>query len=109
MRGNIYSGDSSIAAPNYSNGTKITTSRPAALVNGTGFYYTVAPPTYEEYDVSNVINVKDVTGYKVAGDGQTDDTVSLQAIINTAAGKHVLFFPHGTYILTDTLLIPPGS
>jgi len=80
-----------------------------ALVNGTGHYYTVAPPTYEEYDISNVINVKDVASYKVAGDGQIDDTESLQAIINAAAGKQVLFFPHGTYILTDTLFIPPGS
>jgi len=98
-----------MATPTHLNGTMITTSRPAALVNDTGFYYTITPPTYEEYDISNVINVKDVPNYKVTGDGQTDDTESLQAIINAAAGKHVLFFPHGTYILTDTLLIPPGS
>jgi len=109
IRGNIYSEDSSTTTPIHSNGTIIATSRPKARVNSTSFYYTIAPPTYKEYKISNVINVKDVTYYKVAGDGQTDDTASLQAIVNAAAGKNVLFFPHGTYILTDTLLIPPGS
>jgi glucan 1,3-beta-glucosidase len=53
--------------------------------------------------------VKDVSGHPVAGDGSTDDTASLQAIINQAAGNSVLYFPHGIYILTDTLFIPAGS
>jgi glucan 1,3-beta-glucosidase len=84
-------------------------SRPAALVNSTGFYHTVIPPTYEEYDASQVINVKDVSDHPVSGDGKADDTASLQAIINAAAGKNIVYFPYGTYILTDTLLVPPGS
>ena len=36
-------------------------------------------------------------------------TASLQHIINGAAGRKVLFFPHGTYLVSDTLLIPPGT
>ena len=93
-----------------STGDLVTTSRPSILVNGTGFYHTVAPPTYAEYDVSQVVNVKDVAAHPVAGDGSTDDTASLQAILNDAATKgQVAYFPHGIYILTDTLLIPPGS
>jgi glucan 1,3-beta-glucosidase len=106
IRGNVYSADST--APKNSAGEKYTTSRPAALVNSTGFYYTVTPPSYEEFNVSQVVSVKGVSGYPVAGDGTTDDTAGLQAIINESVGR-VVYFPHEIYILTDTLLIPPGS
>jgi glucan 1,3-beta-glucosidase len=107
IRGNVYSVGSS--SPKLSTGTKVTTSRPPLLVNGTGFYHTVIPPTYAEYDASQVVNVKDVAGHPVAGDGATDDTASLQAILNTAAGKKIVYFPHGIYLLSDTLLVPSGS
>lgn len=36
-------------------------------------------------------------------------TKNLQRIINSAAGRSVLYFPHGTYLVSDTLVIPPGS
>lgn len=36
-------------------------------------------------------------------------TKNLQMIINSAAGKNVLYFPHGTYLVSDTLVVPPGS
>jgi glucan 1,3-beta-glucosidase len=46
----------------------------------------------------------------VKGDGTTDDTKSLQAILNEAAKSNkIVYFPHGTYIITDTVTIPPGS
>ena len=56
-----------------------------------------------------MVNVKDVDKYHVAGDGATDDTASLQAILDEAAGQKVVYFPHGIYLLGDTLTIPPGS
>ncbi|PNP39519.1 hypothetical protein TGAMA5MH_08537 [Trichoderma gamsii] len=84
-------------------------SRPAALVDTTGAYHVATPPTFQEYSVNQVINVKSVRGLPVAGDGVTDDTKNLQRIINSAAGRSVLYFPHGTYLVSDTLVIPPGS
>jgi glucan 1,3-beta-glucosidase len=42
-------------------------------VDGSGSYYRFAPPTYQEYDVSQFINVKSVPGIPVAGDGKTDE------------------------------------
>ncbi|KAK3321756.1 glycoside hydrolase family 55 protein [Apodospora peruviana] len=108
IRGNVYSPDST--TPKLSNGQQITTSRPKALVNITGFYHTVTPPTYAEYDLAQIVNVKDVTGYPVAGDGVADDTASLQAILTAAAAKNqVVYFPYGIYLISDTLLVPPGS
>ncbi|EHK50221.1 glycoside hydrolase family 55 protein [Trichoderma atroviride IMI 206040] len=83
--------------------------RPAALVDFTGAYHVATPPTFQEYSVNQVINVKSVRGLPVAGDGVTDDTKNLQKIINSAAGRSVLYFPHGTYLVSDTLVIPPGS
>ena len=90
-------------------GTQYRTSRAGVLVNGGGNFYAVNQPTYRQYDVSQVLNVKTVSGFPVAGDGNTDDTASLQSIINTYAGCKILFFPQGTYIITRTLTFPPGS
>ena len=67
------------------------------------------PPTYKEYDVSQFVNVKSVSGFPVAGDGSTDDTANLQHIITANAGCKILFFPQGTYRVTDTLFFPAGS
>jgi glucan 1,3-beta-glucosidase len=110
IRGNVYSGEAATASPKKSIGERITTFRPLVLVNSTGFYHTVSPPTCAEYGLSQVINVKQVAEYPVQGDGTTDDTASLQAILKAAASKQQLaYFPHGIYLLTDTLHIPPGS
>lgn len=91
-------------------GQKFSTSRPSSLVNETGAYYTVQPPTYADFTIDQVVNVREVAAYSVKGDGTTDDTKSLQAILTEAANSNkIAYFPHGTYIITDTLTIPPGS
>lgn len=48
-------------------------SRAASLVDASGAYHTIKGPTFEEYGVSKVVNVKSVCGWKVAGDGVTDE------------------------------------
>lgn len=53
------------------------------------------------YLSDSIINVK---LYGVKGDGTTDDTVAIQAIINTYVGR-TLFFPAGTYKITATISI----
>ncbi|KAH9907978.1 glycoside hydrolase family 55 protein [Xylariomycetidae sp. FL2044] len=90
-------------------GVRFMTKRPEPLVDESGSYYRFPPPTYQEYGVDQFVNVKNVPGHPVAGDGQADDTASLQAIIDENAGCKVLFFPYGIYLVTDTLLFPPGS
>lgn len=83
--------------------------RSSVLTDESGSFHNAKEPTFEEYDVSQVVNVKNVCGLPVKGDGVTDDTANLQQIINKAAGKKVVFFPHGTYLVSDTLHVPPGS
>lgn len=110
IRGHIYAGSNDSTEPEKSAGRLIKTSRPHALVDQAGAYHTVTPPTYSEYTLDQIVNVKEVMASPVKGDGHTDDTASLQAILNSAAkaGK-IAYFPHGIYILTDTLHIPCGS
>lgn len=90
-------------------GTTYNSNRPSALVDGSGHYQGIKPPTYQTYDVSEFVNVKSVSGYPVYGDGQTDDTDNLNYIISTYAGCKILFFPAGTYLVTDTIFFPAGS
>ena len=75
----------------------------------TNKYVTIPPPTYQEYNLDQFVNVKQVDGFSVRGDGESDDTINLNAIISCYAGSKILFFPQGTYIVTDTLFFPPGS
>lgn len=103
--GKVYKQDSS----EEQTGSYYGTTRPGALTDDTGGFKTVKQPTYQDYDVEQFVNVKDVLEYPVAGDGVTDDTANLQAIIDASAGCKILFFPHGTYLVTDTLFFPPGS
>jgi glucan 1,3-beta-glucosidase len=103
--GRVYRKDDSQAQT----GTKYGTVRPKELVGVDGGFKTMKQPTYEEYGAEQFVNVKDVEGHPVAGDGVTDDTRNLQAIVNINAGCKILFFPHGTYLVTDTLQFPPGS
>jgi glucan 1,3-beta-glucosidase len=105
--GRVYSADS--ASPQQQAGTSYTTVRPVVLTDASGSFNTVKPPTYKEYGADQVLNVKDVEGHPVVGDGVTDDTASLQHIIAAYAGCKVFFFPHGTYLVTNTLFFPPGS
>ncbi|KAK4190867.1 glucan endo-1,3-beta-glucosidase [Podospora australis] len=112
IRGNTYpSGARNTTTPVYSTGRLIPVTRPATLINATTkAYFTLPPPTYETFAISQVVNVKSVPSYPVHGDGVHDDTASLQSILNSAAetGK-LVFFPHGIYLLSDTLVIPPNS
>lgn len=51
-------------------GTTYQTSRSPILLSG-GNYFTMAPPTYQQYSVDQVVNIKTVKGFPVHGDGQT--------------------------------------
>lgn len=90
-------------------GTLYYSPRPSALTSSNGNYFVMEPPTYQEYDVDQFVNVKTVSQYPVHGDGSTDDTDNLNAVISMYAGCKILYFPAGTYIVTDTIFFPAGS
>ncbi|RAL15844.1 glycoside hydrolase family 55 protein [Aspergillus homomorphus CBS 101889] len=90
------------------NGQLVTTVRASPLLSGNK-YFTKAPPTYQEYSASQVLNIKNVPDKPVYGDGDTDDTHNINAILSSNKDCKVIYFPAGTYIVTDTILIPSGS
>ena len=72
-------------------------------------YFTKAPPTFQEFShLGDVINIKQVDGLPVFGDGVHDDTANINIILNTNTGK-VIYFPAGFYTVSNTIAIPPDS
>ncbi|TLD14149.1 uncharacterized protein PgNI_04840 [Pyricularia grisea] len=68
-------------------------------------YFERPKPQYEQASAGDFVS----TGASFRGDRVTDGTQCLQDAINGAAGRWIVFVDAGTYILTDTPTIPPGS
>ncbi|KAH3147357.1 hypothetical protein KXW18_005344 [Aspergillus fumigatus] len=107
VHGNMYSGGAT--TPTHAQGSQVTTPRANVLLGANSKYFTMAPPTYAQYSSSQFINVKTVSGLPVMGDGATDDTANINAILAQYAGCKIIYFPAGTYIVTGTIFVPAGS
>ncbi|KAI0814551.1 glycoside hydrolase family 55 protein [Xylaria sp. FL0064] len=102
--GPVYEG--STDARSFSEGGKIGNyRRHSTLVDDNGKYFERARPQYEDHSVDDFLHIKDLGA---TGDGSTDDTASFQAAVYASQGK-ILFVDAGSYILTSTVTIPPGS
>ncbi|KAM3501681.1 hypothetical protein MY11210_009307 [Beauveria gryllotalpidicola] len=101
--GPIYEGSS---ARSFSPGGKVGKFRRVSkLLDVDGYYFERARPQYEDKPASAFMHTKDLGCH---GDGLTDDTAAFQAALYASVGK-ILFVDAGTYILTSTIVIPPGS
>lgn len=50
------------------------------------------------------------TNFSVKGDGSTDDSASLNAILQANANNcKISYFPYGVYVVKSTLFVPKGS
>ena len=87
-------------------GTYTPATRPSSLVSGDK-YYEMSKPSYASTSTADVLSARSA-GAK--GDGTTDDTAALQAVITEGAtdGK-LVFIDAGTYLVSSTILIPAGS
>ncbi|KAL2165640.1 hypothetical protein VTG60DRAFT_4073 [Thermothelomyces hinnuleus] len=73
----------------------------------TSGFFERSKPQYESLPASAFVNLKSAFG--AAGDGVTDDTSALNAAFaSVASSGRILWIPAGVYIVTDTVLIPPG-
>jgi len=79
-----------------------TPARPASLITSDGTYFEQSRPLFVG------IPQIDVTTLGLIGNGVTDNTVALQNALNAHVGS-VLFFPYGTYLIGNTVTVPPGS
>lgn len=69
----------------FQEGVFSSTPRPAALLDSDGTFFTKDAPTYAGYAHDQFVNVKSVPGFPVFGDGGTDDSANLNAILAQAA------------------------
>lgn len=77
--------------------------KPAVLLDGAGNIFTRSKPQYADIPSSRFISVK---SFGARGDGRADDTAAIQATLNAARTDQVVFFPHGAYLIHDTINIP---
>lgn len=68
-----------------------------------GAVFEKSKPLYEDVAASSFVSVKSA-GAK--GDGSTDDTKALQKVLDSATTDQIVYFDHGSYVITDTLKIP---
>jgi glucan 1,3-beta-glucosidase len=80
--------------------------RPSSLLSG-GKFYERSKPQYANVPVSQFLSVRT---FGAKGDGVTDDSTALNAILTVAAmaGK-IVFFDAGIYLVKCTIFVPPGS
>ncbi|KAJ5410866.1 uncharacterized protein N7487_005225 [Penicillium crustosum] len=98
-----------VAPETYQTGVGWDTKRPAPLLVNDKFF-TKAQPTYQDYSTGDIVNVKTVSGHTVKGDGKTDDTNSLNAILaENAASCKITYIPFGVYRVSDTIFVPVGT
>ncbi|KAI1626471.1 glucan 1,3-beta-glucosidase [Exophiala viscosa] len=80
--------------------------RPSNLVDpSTGQYIVRSKPQYETLSwATDFISAK---AYGLAGDGNTDDTVKMQALFNEAGSTgQVVYFDKGAYVVNSTVFVP---
>ena len=75
-----------------------------------GKYAAVPAPDFAQFSAKSFVNVKGDSSHKVTGDGKTDDSKSINAILKAAAQDcKAVFFPAGVYLVKSTIQVPPNS
>lgn len=106
-QGHSYTGTSS-AMSNVQATLSRPFAKPSVLLDSTGKVFEKSKPTYQTVPASSFISVR---SHGAKGDGSTDDTAALQSIFNSFGGNlnNVIFFDHGTYMVSTTVTIPPNT
>lgn len=60
-------------------------------------------------EITRILEFQSVKAAGAKGDGHTDDTAALQAVINQWWGCKIIYVDAGTYVITSTLTIPAGT
>ncbi|KAL2270546.1 hypothetical protein VTJ83DRAFT_2730 [Remersonia thermophila] len=105
-QGRVYAGAgaASAASGRAVQGLEAPVAKPAALLDpATGKVVTRSKPQYENVPASQFLSAK-ANGAK--GDGRTDDTAAIQALLDRATPDQVVYFDHGAYLVTRTVRVP---
>ncbi|PWY88961.1 exo-1,3-beta-D-glucanase [Aspergillus heteromorphus CBS 117.55] len=59
-----------------------------------------------QYEILSVDDIVSVTDHGATGDGSTDDTAAIVAALALATTDNLIYFPPGSYLITETIVIP---
>ena len=102
-QGQVYTGQATKGT--FNQGQLKQLQKPSVLLDGQK-YFERAKPEYIDVAIGDFVSVKS-NGAK--GDGKTDDTKAIADTISKYAGCKVIYFPSGTYLVSDTIHIPVGT
>ena len=77
--------------------------KPDQLLDTRGRVFERSRPLYEEYPATSFVSVKSA-GAK--GDGMSDDTAAIQTVLNNVQDGQIVYFDHGQYVITSTIMVP---
>jgi hypothetical protein len=77
--------------------------KPAGLLGADGRVFTRSKPQYADVPEASFVHVKK---NGAVGDGKTDDSDAIQAILNAATADQIVYFDHGAYVITKTIEVP---
>ena len=122
-QGNVYTGTNPAGRFIQANIPNIN--KASSLLDSAGRIFGKTHPQYQDYAPDQFISVKSAGA---RGDGQTDDTAAIQAVLNQVrraqyrldvlitdgcalqwSGCKIIFFDAGDYIVTNTITIPAGT
>ncbi|KAF7338697.1 Glucan 1,3-beta-glucosidase [Mycena venus] len=104
VQGNVYTGTDPKGVFTQDHETSPT--MPCSLLNQAGQIFGRTHPQYADYHVTQFVSVRD---HGATGDGKTDDTDAIKAILRKYGTSKIIFFDAGTYIVTSTITIPAGA
>jgi hypothetical protein len=68
-------------------------------------WFARSKPQYQTVGIGGFV---DIRAAGAAGNGRTDDTAVINSVLASARGS-IVYFPHGTYMVSDTISIPPET
>ncbi|CAE6477174.1 unnamed protein product [Rhizoctonia solani] len=104
IQGNVYKGSNT--AFKYVKDSVMGVRKSPKLLDSSGKIFSKRRPEYEDYTADQFVSVKQ---FGAKGDGVTDDTRIIQAVIKKFSGCKIIYFDAGTYYVTDTIKIPEGT
>ncbi|KAF3940010.1 hypothetical protein ABW19_dt0204076 [Dactylella cylindrospora] len=82
--------------------------KPSDLLDENGNWFERSKPQYEGISASGFYDVKAQSGAR--GNGRSDDTVAINNALQAATSAGLItYFPHGMYLVSDTIFVPPGA
>ncbi|KAL5490259.1 hypothetical protein ACEPAI_5092 [Sanghuangporus weigelae] len=104
VQGNVYTGSN--RADRFLQDSATPPTKDGSLLDSSGRIFGKTHPQYTDYAVDQFVSIRSLGA---RGDGSTDDTQAIKNAFAQYSGCKIIFFDHGTYVVTSTITIPAGT